>query len=50
MYRSNMVGLLKKVFAGSTVDAADIDEARYLLSKKFSEVRSSRILSTLVRY
>lgn len=33
-----MVSVLKKIYVWSSVDAADIDEARYLLCKKFSEV------------
>ena len=41
MYTSDMVSLLKQIYMWSTVDAADIDEARYLLCKKYSEVRVS---------
>ena len=41
MYRGAMVSLLKKIYVWSTVDAADIDEARYLLCKKYSEVCDS---------
>lgn len=41
MYTSDTVSLLKKTYVWSTVDATDIDEARYLLCKKFSEVRDS---------
>lgn len=43
MYTSEMVDLLRKLFVWSMVDPNDIDDEKYLFSKKFSEVS---ILST----
>ena len=38
MYDQATVGVLKQVYAMSSVDVNDIDQEKYLLSKKFSEV------------
>ena len=38
MYEAANVDLLKKIFEWSIVSAQDVDEFKYLLSKKFSEV------------
>jgi exportin-5 len=39
MYSGESVSLLKRLYEWSIVDASNIDEEKYLLSKKFSEVR-----------
>ena len=38
MYGAESVNLLKRLYEWSVVDATDIEEEKYLLSKKFSEV------------
>lgn len=38
MYRHDTIDLLKRLYDYSIVDPTDIDEEKYLLSKKFSEV------------
>lgn len=38
MYRQEIISLLKRLYEWSVVDATDIDEEKYLLTKKFSEV------------
>lgn len=38
MYQQDIISLLKRLYEWSVVDAADIDEEKYLLTKKFSEV------------
>ena len=38
MYKRDLVTLLKKIFTWSTVDLYDVEDSRYLLSKRFSEV------------
>lgn len=40
MYTSQTVELLGKLYQWSIVDAHDIDDEKYLFSKKFSEVCS----------
>lgn len=39
MYTSETVNLLRKVFEWSVVDPRDIDDEKYLLGKRFSEVK-----------
>lgn len=39
MFEDDTIHLLKQLYAWLTVDPNDIDEAKYLLLKKFSEVR-----------
>lgn len=41
MYAAENVSLLRKVFEWSTVDAHDIDDEKYALAKRFSEVNVS---------
>lgn len=41
MYRRETVELLRKLFEWSIVDVHDIDEEKYLFSKKFSEMMSN---------
>ena len=41
MYKRETVLLLGKIFDWSIVDVMNIDEDKYLLSKKFSEVKIS---------
>jgi exportin-5 len=38
MYTSQIVDLLRKIFEFCTIDPQNIDEEKYLLAKKFSEV------------
>ncbi len=38
MYQQDIISLLERLYEWSIVDAANIDEEKYLLSKKFSEV------------
>ena len=38
MYQLDVISLLDRLYEWSIVDAANIDEEKYLLSKKFSEV------------
>lgn len=38
MYRRDTVDLLQRLYDWSCVDATDIDEEKYLLSKKLAEV------------
>jgi exportin-5 len=38
MYSAESVNLLKRLYEWSVVDATNVDEEKYLLSKKFSEV------------
>lgn len=38
MYRRETVELLRKLYEWSIVDAHEVDEEKYLFSKKFSEV------------
>lgn len=38
MYTSQMVDLLRKLYEWSIVDPQNIDDEKYLFSKKFSEV------------
>ncbi len=38
MYGQEILGLLRRLFEWSIVDAANIEDEKYLLSKKFSEV------------
>ena len=38
MFQDDTIHLLKQLYAWLTVDPTDIDEAKYLLLKKFSEV------------
>ena len=39
LYGQEIIDLLRRLYEWSVVDAADIDEAKYLLSKKLSEVK-----------
>jgi hypothetical protein len=39
LFRSDIIELLQKLYEWSIVDPADIDEEKYLLSKKFAEVQ-----------
>lgn len=41
MYRRETVELLRKLFEWSTADVQDIDDEKYLFSKKFSEMMSN---------
>lgn len=43
MYTQETVNLLRKVYEWCIVDPRDIDEEKYLLAKKFSEVRNCTI-------
>ena len=43
MYDQATVGVLMQVYVMSNVDVNDIDQEKYLLSKKFSEVSTWRI-------
>lgn len=45
MYTHETVNLLQRLYEWSCVDATDIDEERYLLSKKLSEVVHIRCLT-----
>lgn len=38
MYASQNVNLMRKVYEWSIVDAHDVDDDKYVLAKKFSEV------------
>lgn len=38
MYSQESIGALKQLFEWSLVDPSDVDEEKYLLSKKISEV------------
>ena len=39
MFQDDTIHLLKQLYVWLIVDPTDIDEAKYLLLKKFSEVR-----------
>lgn len=39
MYGSKIINLLQHLYEWSIVDVSDLDEDKYLLSKRFSEVR-----------
>jgi exportin-5 len=41
MYTAERVNLLRKVYEWSIIDPNDIDDEKYLLGKRFSEVRLS---------
>ena len=41
MYTQDTVNLLRKLYEWSVVDPRDIDEKKYLLAKKFAEVRKA---------
>ena len=43
MFQDDTIHLLKQLYAWLTVDPTDIDEAKYLLLKKFSEVSMALI-------
>lgn len=40
MYTTEQVNLLRSIYEWSTGDPDDLDEDKYLLAKKFSEVRA----------
>lgn len=42
MYQAETVALLSQLYEWSKVEVSDIDESRYLLSKKLSEVSLGR--------
>lgn len=47
MYHAENVTLLRKLYEWSIVDASDIDEVKYTISKKFSEVSFRSFFSVL---
>lgn len=46
MFQPQTTALLKQLYEWLIVDATDIDDAKYLLSKKYSEVHSGSTRST----
>ena len=48
MYSHESTGALKELFQWSLVDPSDIDEEKYLLSKKISEVSQHGIHKSMV--
>ena len=44
MFADETISLLKQLYQWLIVDPSDIDEAKYLLLKKFSEVQMPRLL------
>lgn len=48
MFQDETIVLLKQLYEWLVVDPADIDEAKYLLLKKFSEVSLPRIMTSFI--
>jgi exportin-5 len=49
MYTTERVNLLRKIYEWSIVDPNDIDDEKYLLAKKYSEVRYHTTLPYISR-
>jgi exportin-5 len=50
MYTQDMVNLLRKLYEWCIVDSHDIDDEKYLLAKRFSEVKTLKFIHSVTNY